>query len=118
MMSDEKFESFLREFEPKKPRALPLRLFEKKRGPRYENWRRLSAAAAVILVCGASLWTGIRQARIAPVKNSEIAITLKLGKQPRHSAFELTRTALEDPSAFEAALELESRNSLPRFELP
>src|SRR5258706_13730380 len=49
--NDEQFENYLREFEPRGPRAL-----EPKRQPALDSWRRLAAAAGVMIALGTSLW--------------------------------------------------------------
>src|SRR5258705_10481317 len=48
--NDEQFENYLREFEPRKPRAL-----EPKRQSAPDSWRRLAAAAAMMIALGTSL---------------------------------------------------------------
>ena len=100
-MNEKQFENYLREFQPKKPRALTaLRAVPTK-------WRRLAAAAAIVLVCGASLWTGLKEKQVE--KNSEPAGAWKI-------RIVLTNRVLENPGSLEAALEEQTKGSLPRMD--
>jgi hypothetical protein len=118
-MTDEKFENYLREFEPKKPRVLPVELLERKTAARFDGWKRLVAAAAIVLTCGAALWTGLREKpSLSPEGTSERFGPGKVVVGRKKTAFELTRVALEDSAAFEAAVEQESREILPRLDGP
>jgi len=120
-MTDEHFENYLREFEPRKPRALPVELLERKANSRLDGWERLVAAAAVILICGTSLWTGWQQkpvARSAHSGNSVKLVVENAGEGRKKTTLQLTKVALEDSAAFEAILRQESQRSLPKFEEP
>lgn len=112
-MIDEKFENYLREFEPKKPRALPIELSRQKTTARPEGWKRLVAAAAIALMCGASLLNGLKE---KPLVSRDEASEKFAGQ--KKTVFELTKAALDDSAAFEAAAEKESRKILPRLDGP
>lgn len=100
-MNEEQFENYLREFEPKKPRALPA--FE----VLGVKWRRLAAAAAIVLVCGSSLWIGWKEKQAE--KTSEQSSAWK-------KRIVLTNRALENPQSLEAVLEEQTKGSLPRMD--
>jgi hypothetical protein len=107
---DERFESYLREFEPRRPRALGHV------ETRFE-WRRLAAAAAVALVVGGSTWFAVHQARSRGSQRR--AATVKGAKAQfageRLSMLTMTQTALEDPARLDAELTEQSRQVLPDF---
>ena len=118
-MTDEHFENYLREFEPRKSRAVPIELVEKQVGKRFDGLKRLAAAAAIVLICGTSLWKGLRQRANAPVAQAKtFAMAEADAVERRNTYFELTKAALEDPGKFDVALERESRNGLPKFSSP
>jgi len=118
-MTDEHFENYLREFEPRKSRAVPIELAEKQVGKRFDGLKRLAAAAAIVLICGTSLWKGLRQRANAPVAQAKtFAMAEAEAVERRNTYFELTKAALEDPGKFDVALERESRNGLPKFSSP
>jgi len=103
-MQDEQLESFLREFEPRRPRALP--------SVRRMWPRRLAAAAVVVVVLGGSLWLGRKHAALrgvhAVTKTDEQAqVRTQMNLLP------LTRMALEDPARLDRALSAASREMLP-----
>jgi hypothetical protein len=111
---DERLESFLREFEPRRPRDLPtIRIAE-------PTWaRRIAAAAVLALALGTSAWLlsrklGRREAEMVAKKQPSTAA----GQTRPHalSLVALTRLAVEDPARFEAALAAASRDRLPRFD--
>lgn len=110
-MNDDQLENYLREFQPKNPRALPV---VEMRPPK---WRRLAAAAAVALVCGVSLWLS-HQKRQPVVALTPRAIPNEFNAHTgeKWSVLVLTKAALEDPTSLDSALEQASRSSLPRFE--
>ena len=117
-MTDEHFENYLREFAPRKPRAVPVELLERKTNQRFDGWTRLLAAAAVLLICGTSLWTGLRQkpaVRSAKSGNSQNSMVVRARKK---TTFELTKVALDDSTTFETALQQEAQKTFPKFEEP
>ena len=109
---DEQFESYLREFEPRRPQGLPAAIeasFE---------WRRIAAAATVLVVAGGCTWFAVhprpsysRQSAAAKAgsdANAEFTVE-------RLSILSLTQTALEDPARLDTALTEQSRRVLPDF---
>lgn len=101
VVNEEQFENYLREFQPKKPRALPaLEVAPVKR-------RRLVAAAAMVFVCGSCLWIGLKEKR--DNKNSETVSAWKM-------RIVLTNRALENPQSLEKVLEEQTKGSLPRLD--
>lgn len=105
----EKFESFLGEFEPRRPRALP-------EAPDVPNTvRRAVATAGVAVLCIGALWIALRESRTT--KGSELAVQNLSGQNSAQpSARDLLRLAMEDPQKFDAALTAASRNILPSFD--
>jgi hypothetical protein len=108
---DEQLESFLREFQPRPPRALgAIGIVAPTR------WRRLAAAAALAVAIGSSLWFVSRSpaprrvGTIAP----QAASRQTLGSAARPLALlPLTRLALTEPDRLDAALTEASRTVLP-----
>ena len=99
---DEQFEAFLREFQPRRPRALPVVIRAR------AVWApRLAAAAAVILAVGISFLTLSRKS-LAPNATKREGSNL--------SPAALTRLALEDPARLDAVLDSSPRSVLPRFD--
>ena len=108
---DEQFENYLREFQPRRPRA--LRLEEQTSGMR---WRRFAAAATVALVFGMSLWfAGRRPARAPSGIVSKQAADRPASTDMRFSRLSMTQLAVNDPRQLDAVLENASRNVLPDF---
>jgi hypothetical protein len=109
----QKFEEFLSEFQPRRPRALPDRLVPK------TTWtRRLAAAAVVTLALGASLWIvrgkrGSGEGQIVSVK--AVAVPDRIPMAQELPVIALTQMALHDPEQFDAALAEASRRMLPDF---
>jgi hypothetical protein len=109
--NNEQFEKFLREFQPRHPRALP------EMG--HRQWsRRLAASAAIVLSLAASVWFTLIQAanrtgRISSYRPISSAITDKY-LTPRNIT-SLTQLSLNDPSRFDATLNEASRHQLPNF---
>ena len=108
---DERFEGYLREFEPRRPRALTAV------GVGFE-WRRWAAAAVVVIAAGSSTWYAAHQGR---ARGSERATTKVSDGMPTEFAVErlsilsLTQEALEDPTRLDAELAEQSRRVLPDF---
>jgi len=108
---DQRFEEFLREFEPSRPQALREVL-----APTQWNWQRLAAAAIVIIACGSGFWFAGSHHASSPASEQSTAqavpVTLVM------SAAYLQRLALEDPAQFDAALAAAAQTTLPRFDGP
>ena len=99
---DEQFESFLREFRPRLPRALPVVV-----RARAAWMPRLAAAAIVLVALGVSFLTLSRKPSTPNGTNRE-------GSKLSPAA--LTRLALEDPARLDAVLDSSGRSALPRFD--
>lgn len=109
---DAKFESFLREFAPRRPQPLPFTQSG------WRLWPRLAAAAALILALGAGIaWMFSR-----PIENrhgspnTATSIPAAETPHPRMSTLTLTREALEGSPEFNAEMDARARHSLPRFD--
>jgi len=108
-----KFEAFLCEFEPRRPRPLPVASDTRR------SWPRLAAAAALILALGAaSLWIGMRHSRTR--NNSRQPPTANIPgaaatPHPPLSTLELTRAALENDPEFEKEMDSRAQRDLPGF---
>lgn len=108
---EEKFEEFLRGFEPRRPRPLPLAT--------GISWRRLAAAAVIVMAAGASLYLGYRDTwtkhpeehRASTQNNSGLVKVL-----PVMSSTALTRAALEGGDRFDAQMNEIAARTLPRFD--
>jgi hypothetical protein len=101
------FENYLREFEPRRPRALEL-----KRQSAVDSWRRLAAAAGVMIALGTSLWLALHSpARqgFQTVSADKEAVRIRLSIVP------LTKLAETDPTQLDAELATASRRVLPDF---
>ena len=110
---DEKFEEFLRGFEPRRPRPLPLAT-----GISHD-WRRLAAAAVIVIVAGASLYLGHpgpltkhTDEHPASVQNYSGAVKVL----PVMSSTALTRAVLESSNRFDAQMNDIAAHTLPRFD--
>jgi hypothetical protein len=99
---DEQFESFLREFQPRRPRALPVANPTKSVGI-----PRLAAAAALLVAIGVSFWSLSRKPSVPMVTDTESS---------NLSPAALMRLALEDPARLDAVLDSSARRELPRFD--
>ncbi|SRR6266851_94886 len=110
--SDRKFEEFLHEFQPRKPRALPLDAVSK------QVWlRRFAAAATIAIALGTSLWHVRKKNALNKVefaKTATVAPDTKSAPQPL-ALLPLTRLALRDPEQFDAQLTVASLRVLPDF---
>jgi hypothetical protein len=111
---DEQFEEYLREFQPRRPRALPEPSIH-----RQVSLRRLAAAAVVMSALGAALWSVRQKPASQQARDLTNDRPVALEKQtPRRalSIVELTHLAVENPSRLDAALEAAQENRLPRFD--
>lgn len=112
--NDEQFENYLREFEPRRPRALPAQSWGK---PEQWRLRRLAAAAALVIAMGSALWLAVRQHRQGA---SNLAITMAPISEPKPatahlSLSQLNQMALGDPALLDEELAKDSREVLPDF---
>jgi hypothetical protein len=110
---NQKFENFLRGFEPRLPRPLPV-----DSRSRYD-WGRLVAAAMILTAVGASLSLVFRspRARFAdqhPAMAHESSDTLI--NTPMMSSPTLTRAALADRGEFDIETNHIAPGTLPRFD--
>ncbi len=108
---DKQLENYLREFQPRRPRALPM----SEKDP-ILMWRRLAAAAAVTLLSGVSLWVAGRRPAPAPIG----VVVKKAAAGPasaavRFSRLSMTQLAVNDPQQLDAVLASASRSELPDF---
>jgi hypothetical protein len=108
---NDQFELFLREFEPRRPRALTA--------SRSIWTSRLAAAAAISIALGSSLLFFSRPTEWR--KSRDIANTASAKIVPKASArklstMALTRLALEDPARLDALLDASQQDRLPRFD--
>jgi hypothetical protein len=106
--NDEQFENYLREFEPRGPRAL-----EPKRQPALDSWRRLAAAAGVMIALGTSLWLVLHSPRWQALQTVTVG-TPRPVRVPL-SIVPLTKLAATDPARLDAELTAASRQVLPDF---
>jgi hypothetical protein len=109
--TNEQFEKFLHEFQPRHPRALP------EMGGRQWS-RRLTASAAIVLSLAASVWLTLiqpanRTGHISSYRPIPSAVSEKY-LTPGNITF-LTQLSLNDPSRFDATLNEASRHQLPSF---
>lgn len=104
-MPDEQLESFLREFQPRRPRALPE---TRARAPLLHP--RLAAAAVILILLAGSLWLVATDVARKPVG------AVKSAREAQMGLLSLTRLAFDDPASFDAALNEASRDSLPNFQ--
>jgi hypothetical protein len=111
--NDKKFEEYLGEFEPRKPRALPELIVHRQVWP-----RRLAATAAIAISLGASLWFVRRRNELNSgeivAKNSTNMLEGKSPARPL-TLLQLTQLALQDPEQFDAQLTAASLRVLPDF---
>ena len=104
---DRHFESFLRGFEPRRPRALPTP---------HGQARRLAAAFAVAAAFGCSLWflfRGSSPDHTASLVPKETAAMAERGPERLPPLVPLTRIGLQDPVRLDATLTEASRRTLP-----
>jgi hypothetical protein len=106
------FENYLREFEPRRPRALTPLL--------EPGWsiRRLTAAAVVVVFLTVSIWLLGRKSDhvLKGVSGtSDRSTTLEVYGAAPLSLVRLTHLALEDPAGLDRELSAASRKILPNF---
>jgi hypothetical protein len=110
---DERFEKYLGEFQPRRPRALPEPAIH------WQVWpRRLAAAASIGIALGASLWFVRKKSEWnggeVVAKDTALIPESKLVPQPL-SLLPLTQLALENREKLEAELTKASQRVLPDF---
>jgi hypothetical protein len=106
--NDPGFENFLREFQPRQPRALP--------GGSVHSlqWRRLAAAAVLVISFGSLAWFAVRNNRTHEAPPS-IDLTRHEEQWRKFTLIQWTHLAEKDPRALDAQLNEASRKSLPGF---
>jgi hypothetical protein len=111
--NDTKFEEYLGEFQPRKPRALPELIVRRQVWP-----RRLAAAAAIAISLGVSLWFVRRKSELnngeVVAKNARSMLEAKSPASPL-ALLPLTQLALQDPEQLDAQLTAASLRVLPDF---
>ena len=111
---DERFEKYLGEFQPRRPRALPEPAVYR------QVWlRRVAAVVVLTSALGAGLWSVMQKPASQEARDVRNNRPVALEKQtPRRalSIVELTHLAVENPSSLDAALEAAQKNQLPRFD--
>ncbi len=111
--NDREFEKYLREFQPRKPRALPERVVQLQVWP-----RRIAAAAAIGISLGASMWFArgkyeIKSGEVV-ARNSTSMPEVK-SSAPSLALVPLTQLALRDPEQLDVQLTAVSPTVLPDF---
>jgi hypothetical protein len=101
----EQFENYLREFEPRRPRALPT-------AGKAMRVRRAAAGVLAVALCAGALWLAWRRS----ITTDDGSVAVRTPPSQEVSPRELTRLALEDPRRFEEALAAASKRILPRFD--
>jgi hypothetical protein len=102
-MQYEQLENFLKEFQPRRPRALPV--------ARQVWLRRFAvAAAAIAIFLGGSLWVALKKVAGPRV---DLAVKTEPQVRPPMELLPLTRLALEDPARMDEVLSAASREMLP-----
>ena len=109
--NDERFENYLREFIPRAPRML------REESGRVARWRRLAAAAALLLAVGTSVWLVLRR---SPQRAVDVAIEKTSAVESRSAAArislgQLNQIAFTQPARLDAQLAEDSRAVLPDF---
>jgi hypothetical protein len=109
---DSKFESYLREFEPRRPQPLEQPVLARTVWP-----RRLAAAAAIAIGLGTLQWAdrkGREQDTARSSQGTPFQPSVKTGAS-QLLLLPMTRLALEDPERFDTELVKASRTTLPNF---
>jgi hypothetical protein len=114
-VDDQRLEEFLRGFEPRRPRPLPVV------SGIWHDGRRLASAAVMLVAVGASLWMVFRspQTKSAdrrPVATQDHRGTTNAVRSISSTAW--TRAALEDRDEFDAQMNDIAPRTLPRFDRP
>jgi hypothetical protein len=108
--NDPRFENYLREFEPRRPRAISS-------GPASDlQWRRLAAAAALTISLGSLAWFALHNKRKVTAPQYTKQLTQRDDDWRKVSLIQWTRLAEEDSRALDAELSEVSRKSLPSFD--
>lgn len=109
--SEESFERYLREFQPRRPQVLPD-ISENR-----VDWRRWAAAAAMLVVVGTASWlvTHNRAANFSNTTNSSELNSPASATARRFSLVVLSRMAIDDPKRLDEELTIQSRQTLPDF---
>jgi hypothetical protein len=110
--NDRQFEDFLREFKPRRPRALP------EGGAIGLLPRRLAAAAVLVVSLGSMAWFAFNNKRATTSQLSSDQLTHRQSDPPKLTLIQWTHLAEQDPKALEANLNEASRRSLPGFNDP
>ena len=111
---NDRFENFLREFEPHQPRALPCA----EQTATANRARRATAGAIALLGLAASIWLALtRPAQRSEGVGEKRAESLEAPTMPL-SALSLRRLAAADPEKLDAVLDAAARRSLPDFRRP
>ena len=110
--NDEQFENYLREFELRRPRALASQ-----NETAVASWRRLAAAAGVMVALGTSLWLVMHSPERQELKiaTKDAAGLAKKTVRTPLSLLPFTRLAVTDPARLDAELSAASRQVLPDF---
>jgi hypothetical protein len=105
------FESYLRQFEPRRPRVLAHM-----QSAAFLRVRRLAAAAVLVLFIGGSMWMVRRNSRSTAGGDS----TPQIGAQGQAVSvlplMPVTQLALQNPTRLDAKLYEASRSMLPNFQ--
>jgi len=110
--NDRQFEDFLREFKPRRPRALPDdRLIGL-------HVRRLAAAAVLVVSIGSMFWVALSHKRPATQQPSSDRLAHRQDDPRKLTLIQWTRLAERDAKALEVNLNEASRRSLPGFNDP
>jgi hypothetical protein len=113
---NERFESYLREFQARTPRPLPQ---VGGSADAFLRYRRLAAAAALVLACGTSGWLALRrpERRISATSDSSSA-HLPWIKDPAAIGTDVrwAQLALERPAELDAALAKAPGARIPQFD--
>lgn len=106
---EQRFENFLREFEPRRPRALPAD------SEGTLQWRRVAAAAVLTVSLGSFAWFTFRTKHPVAESPSAAELTQRGDAWQKLTLTRWTRLAEEDPKEFDIKLNEASRKSLPSF---